>query len=405
MAENLPYHHRALAQPLLKASEQFPIVLLIGARQVGKTTLLIHLSQKERHYVTLDDPLARRLAIEDPALFLQRFPAPVLIDEIQYAPGLLPYIKMSVDQNKRKGMYWLTGSQQFHLMKGVSESLAGRVAVLQLLGLSLNSKEPATPFFPKANALLKGANKFSLKELYYHIWRGFYPAVALDETINRDLFYSSYVQTYLQRDVRDLANVGDEMSFLRFLRAAAARTANLLNMSDLARDADISPVTAKKWLSILEASGIVYLLQPYHTNVTKRLVKTPKLYFIDTGLCSYLTDWTSPETLEKGAMSGAIFETCAVIEILKSYTHAGFQAPLYVYRDKDKQEIDLLIIKDQTIYPIEIKKTASPTKDAIKNFRLLKNLKLPVGPGAVICQVNQPLPLDAENTCIPLSLI
>lgn len=305
-------------------------------------------------------------------------------------------------------MYWLTGSQQFHLMNGVSESLAGRVAILKLLGLSLTPKEPLKPFIPDSDRLFQrsGHSKvLSLKEVYHHIWRGFFPAIALDDTIDRDLYYSSYVQTYLQRDVRDLANVGDEMSFLRFLRAAAARTATLLNLSDLARDADISPVTAKKWLSILEASGIIYLLQPYHTNFTKRLVKTPKLYFIDTGLCSYLTDWTSAETLEKGAMSGHIFETCAIIEILKSYYHSGLQPPLYFYRDKDKQEIDLLIIKDRTIYPVEIKKTASPSRDALKHFHLLKNLKAPIGPGAVICLANQFLPLDAENSCVPLSYI
>ncbi len=312
---------RTLEPAVTGAAQQFPVVLLTGARQVGKTTLLRRLSQGERTYVTLDDPLVLNLAKADPALFLQRFPPPVLIDEIQYAPELLPYIKMAADRAGQPGLFWLTGSQQFHLMKGVSESLAGRVAVLHLLGLSrpelIGRGLDAPPFLPTPEEIARRStqrSKLTLKELYRLIWRGTLPAIALNPAVERDLFYSSYVQTYLQRDVRDLARVGDEMAFLRFLRATAARTGQILNLADLARDADVAPNTAKHWLSILQTAEIVYLLEPYHTNLTQRLVKTPKLYFLDTGLAAHLTEWASPETLEAGAMSGPILETWIVAE-------------------------------------------------------------------------------------------
>ncbi|HUT69630.1 MAG TPA: DUF4143 domain-containing protein [Desulfatiglandales bacterium] len=244
-----------------------------------------------------------------------------------------------------------------------------------------------------------------MKELYRFIWRGSFPAIALNQKMDRDLFYSSYVQTYLQRDIRGLARVGDEMAFLRFLRAAAARSGQMLNMTDLARDADVAPNTAKNWLSILQASGIAYLLEPYHSNVTKRLVKTPKLYFLDTGLCAYLTEWSSPETLEAGAMSGAILETWIMTELLKGYWHNGRQAPFYYYRDKDKKEIDLLIIQDGTAYPLEFKKSASPGKDDVRHFQALKKLKMPIGPGGVICLSERSLPISLTVQSIPASIL
>ena len=406
------YTERTLQNFFKKASSQFPVMLVTGARQVGKTTFLRHLSGKSRTYVTLDDPLLLNLAKEDPALFMQRFPPPVLIDEIQYAPELLPHIKMAVDRDRKPGLFWLTGSQQFHLMEGVSESLAGRVGIVQLLGLSrrecLGQAMGATPFLPVPDQMQKrltGGESLTLKQLYKIIWRGSFPAVALSEDVDRDLFFSSYVQTYLQRDVRDLAKVGDEMAFLRFLRAAAARTGQLLNMAELARDADVSPNTAKSWISILQTSGIIYLLEPYHTNVTKRLVKTSKLYFLDTGLCSWLTEWSSPETLEAGAMSGAILETWIMSELLKTWWHNGRRAPFYYYRDKDKKEIDLLIVVDGTVYPLEIKKTASPDKHSIRHLQVLEKLNMPIGPGGVVCLIPQLLPLTATSSAIPVYVI
>ncbi|MFH0998507.1 MAG: ATP-binding protein [Pseudomonadota bacterium] len=406
------YRSRTLETFVKTAAEQFPVLLITGARQVGKTTFLQHISQNDRRYVTLDDPLVLELARQDPALFMQRFPPPVLIDEIQYAPELLPYIKMAVDRDRRPGLFWLTGSQQFHLMKGVSESLAGRVAVVFLLGLSRKERAGRNlmdrPFLPEPDEMrdrLNAGETLPLKELYRLIWRGAFPAIALNDDMDRDLFYSSYVQTYLQRDVRDLSRVGDEMAFLRFIRAASARTAQMLNLSELSRDSDISPNTAKSWLSILQASGIAYLLEPYHTNVTKRLVKTPKLYILDTGLCAYLTEWSSPETLEAGAMSGAILKTWILTELLKSYWHNGRRAPFYYYRDKDKKEIDLLIVQDGRVYPLEIKKTASPGKNDVRHFQSLEKLKLPIGPGGLICLAGQSLPLTPSVQTIPLAAL
>jgi len=402
------YIERTITSVLHQVSKQFPVLMITGPRQVGKTTCLQNSAGSERSYVTLDDPQIRTLAREDPKLFLQRFARPVLIDEIQYAPELLPLIKTSVDAAGGTGDYWLTGSQQFHLMAGVSESLAGRVGVLQLLGFSgaelANEAEKTKPFAPQHIEAGK-SQPLGLMELYERIWRGSFPAIAIEREMDRDLFYGSYVQTYLQRDVKALVNVGDELSFMKFLRSAAARTAQLLNMSDMARDADISSKTAKKWLSVLQASGLVFLLEPYFSNLTKRMVKAPKLYFLDTGLAAYLTRWSSWQTLEAGAASGAFFETWAIIEIIKSYWHNGKAAPLYFYRDNDQREIDLLIVQDGMVYPIEIKKSAAPTKKDVRYFSVLKKLNMPIGPGAVLCMSQTPMPITDTIWAINISQI
>ncbi len=406
------YIQRTLEHHISQASGQFPVVMVVGARQVGKTTILQRLSSSDRTYVSLDDPLLLDLARSDPALFMQRFPGQVLIDEIQYAPGLLPYIKMEVDRDHQAGRFWLTGSQQFHLMNEVTESLAGRVGIIQMLGLSLREQSGRIssdkPFLPTPEDLKDrsaDSTDLALKELFDIIWHGSFPGMVLNRGMNRDLFFSSYVQTYLQRDIRDLARVGDEMAFLRFVRACAARTAQLLNVAELARDVDIAPNTAKNWLSILQTSGLVFLLEPYHTNVTKRLIKSPKLYFLDTGLCAWLTEWSSPETLEAGATSGAILETWIMAELLKTWWHHARRAPFYYYRDKDKKEIDLLIEQNGTLYPLEFKKTASPRKDAVRHFKVLEKLSLPIGPGGVICLARQSLPLGENVVSIPVGWI
>lgn len=382
-------------------------MLVTGPRQIGKTTFLQHLTTDNRQYVTLDDPLVCALAREDPALFMQRFPPPVLIDEIQYAPQLLPYIKMDVYRNRVPGNFWLTGSQHFHLMKGVSESLAGRVGVVNLLGFSqreLLGDIQSGAFLPTPDCLESRSNSPAvlLPDLYNHIWRGSFPVLHQENPVDRDLFYRSYVQTYLQRDVRDLTNSGDQSSFLRFLRACAARTGQLINMLDLCRDSDINQATGKRWLSILENSGIVYMLEPYHSNINKRLVRTPKLVFLDTGLATYLTEWSSPQTLEAGAMAGAILETWVVGEVIKSWWHHGKRAPIFYYRDKDTKEIDLLVQQDGILYPIEIKKSASPGKEAVRHFKVLETLKQPIGPGIIISLAPMRLPLTSTVDSVPV---
>ena len=404
---------RTLAAIIHQVSAAFPVLLVTGPRQVGKSTLLSDCAESSRRTVTLDDMEQRALAQTDPALFLQMHKPPLIIDEVQYAPQLFSVIKLIVDQDKRPGLFWLTGSQKFHLMTGVSETLAGRIAILDLLGLSqceLNDQaEKSTPFLPTLEWIEYARNlqvvPKLLMDVYETIWRGSFPKIALSCGNLRDIFYRSYIQTYIQRDVRALTRVGDEMMFMRFLRAAAARTGQLINFADFARDVDVDLKTIKAWLSILETSGLVYLLQPYHTNITNRLIKTPKLYFLDTGLCAYLTQWSSPEALEAGAMSGAILETYILSEILKSYWHNGLAANFYFYRDRDQKEIDLLIEQDGHLYPVEFKKTASPSLHAAKNFSALDKLGHSIGHGGVICLKETDVALSKHVTAIPIAYL
>jgi hypothetical protein len=373
--------------------------------------LLRHVAEKDRRYVSLDDPTLRELAVSDPNLFLERFPPPLLIDEIQYAPGLLPYLKLRIDERREPGAFWLTGSQQFHMMKGVSETLAGRVAVINLLGFSqrerLGQRWDVEPFLPDAAILVRRGTLAikGEKALYEEIWTGGFPALVTGEAADRAVFFSSYLQTYLQRDVRDLAQVGSIEAFTRFVRACAARTAQLLNLSDLARDVDVSVPTAKSWLSVLVASCQVFLLQPHHTSVTKRLVKTPKLYFLDTGLCAYLTGWASPATLAAGAMRGAIFETHVVAEVLKSWWHRARNPPIYFYRDRDGREIDLVFDVDGKLWPVEIKHAATVRREWAGPFAALERLKKPVGPAAVVCLTAEPFPVTREITALPIGAV
>lgn len=403
---------RTLSKVLQQISNNFPVLLLSGPRQVGKTTLLEACRKEERHYVTLDDLDQRALAQSDPALFLQMHQSPLIIDEVQYAPQLFSEIKIIVDRDKRPGQFWLTGSQKFHLMRGVAETLAGRIAICDMLGLSqaeIRDRANNLPFLPTTDWITQARSKanglISVMDVYRAIWLGAFPKIALSDGSSWDIFYKSYVQTYIQRDVRDLTKVGDEVAFTRFLRAAAARTGQLINYASLAQDVDVDQKTIKAWLAILETSGLVYLLQPYHSNVTKRLVKTPKLYFLDTGLCAYLTQWSSPETLEAGAMSGAILETYIFTEILKSYWHNGKSANLYFYRDFDQKEIDLLIEQNGKLYPIEFKKTSSPSINAARSFNSITKLALAKGEGAVICLKEKDVPLSSEVVAIPVSYL
>lgn len=424
----MAYIKRAAEASIQKFSNMFPVLLVTGPRQVGKTTVLQKLAQDqkemgiERKYVTLDDPDVRYLAKKDPALFLQRYSPPVLIDEIQYATELLPYIKMSVDRSRQKGDYWLTGSQAFRLMKNVSESLAGRVCIVNLLGLSDAEiyQTPSEPFSTDTDFLMKRisvAKPRGLNEIYQRIFKGSMPELYAEKTIDWDIYYRSYVDTYLQRDIRDLAQVTDEMQFYNFMTVVAAHTSRPVVYQELASAAGISAPTAKKWLSILVSSHIVALVQPYHNNVLKRVVKMPLLHFLDTGLVAYLLRWGTPEALERGAMSGAIFESYVFSEIYKSYLNAGKEPPIFYYRDKDQREINLLLYQNGILSPVEIKKAASPGRTAVKNFRVLdqvgtaepfdglETLKVEIGTGSVVCLAADLLPIDEKNWYVPVWLI
>ena len=404
------YIQRTIETAIKRMNSSFPVVMITGSRQVGKTTVF-RCCEQERSYVSLDTLENRKLARENPALFLQRFKTPLLIDEIQYAPELLPYIKAIVDEKKEKGAFWITGSQQFQLMKGVSESLAGRVGILNLEGLSLpeiNGQPFYDKFIPTQEWIDKRAETtkpLDLKELYQIIWRGSYPALNNDENTDWEDFYGSYVRTYIERDIRDLTDIGDEMQFLKLLTSLAARSGQLLNFSDVARDIEKPVSTVQRWVSLLQTSGLIYLLYPFSKNISNRMTKMPKIYFMDTGLVCYLTKWNSPETLEAGAKSGEILETFVMAEILKSYLHNGRNPNISFYRDKDKKEIDVILEENGMVYPIEIKKKTNPDKGDIKNFGILEKAGLKIGNGAVVCLAQTHLPITNEVNIIPVSYL
>lgn len=417
------YFERTLENTIRNVNCTFPVLLLTGPRQVGKSTLLQKLADPERKIVSLDNPTLRALAKTDPELFLQRYTPPVLIDEVQYAPELFPYIKIIVDERKTPGDFWLTGSQMFRMMKNVTESLAGRAGIIPMLGLSsseIDSRHPG-PFeidLPVLMERLGSARKMTVSEIFERIYKGSMPRLYEVENISRQLYFESYLDTYLSRDIRDLEQVGDETAYLNFIRIVAARTATNVNYEALAQEAGVSAPTAKKWLSILVSCGIVTLIEPYFNNALKRVIKAPRMYFLDTGLCAHLMGWGSAEVLENSVMSGEFFETWVVGEIYKSYLNAGQRPPLFFYRDSNKKEIDLIIEKNNTVYPIEIKKSTAP-RDAIKNFSVLKpiekepeedlfgaaHLKTNIGTGAVVCMTSDMIPIDRKNWYIPAWII
>ena len=405
------YISRNLEKVVAEVTKEYPVVLVTGPRQVGKTTMLQKLMEStSRSYVSLDDLNERSIAKNDPELFLQLHKPPVLIDEVQYAPELFTYIKIYVDRNHNPGDFWLTGSQVFKLMRGVQESLAGRVAVLSLTSLSqaeiCNGK--MEPFTVDIEALLTRAKErkpADAREIFDRIFKGSMPAIVSGKNSNSQIFYSSYLTTYIERDVKELSDAIDSLKFLNFITAAAARCSQMLNIADIARDADISQKQAKDWLGILETLGIIFYLHPYSNNLLKRLVKTPKLYFYDTGLVCYLTKWSSAETLESGAMNGAVLENYVVAEIMKTYLNSGKEPFMYYYRDKDAKEIDIVLEHDGVLNPLEIKKSSNPGTELVKVFDLLDKSSTPRSKGAVLCMKPELSAIDRDNYIIPIWMI
>lgn len=409
----MAYITRHMEKVILDCSKAFSALLITGPRQAGKTTMLKMLAEREgigRGYVSLDDLNMRDMAKNDPQLFLQLHRPPVIIDEVQYAPELFTYIKIHVDKHHTPGAFWLTGSQIYRLMRGVQESLAGRVALLHLSPLSQREITGALPrvFSVDFEALLsesKAVAPVSIPDMFERIWNGCMPGLISGQRSERDIFYSSYISTYIERDVRELSGTIDALKFNRFVTAVAARCSQLINYTALAEDADIDIQTAKSWLNILETLGIVLLLHPYSNNVLKRTIRTPKLYFYDTGLVCYLTRWSSAEVAEKGAMSGALLENFTISEIAKSYQNAGRSPYLYFYRDRDAKEIDVVLEENGKLYPLEIKKTAAPDRRITNTFAVVNRSPLERGTGAVLCLAQEFSAFDRDDLIIPIWMI
>ena len=407
----MSYIRRNLEAIVRQVTEEYPVVLVTGPRQVGKTTMLQKMMEgSSRSYVSLDDLNERSLAKTEPELFLQLHKPPVLIDEVQYAPELFTYIKIHVDREHRPGDFWLTGSQMFRLMRGVQESLAGRVAVLPLTSLSQAeiSGHTMQPFEVDMEELQKRGSerqKADTPAIFERIYRGSMPAIVSGQVSNSQIFYSSYLSTYIERDVRDLSESIDALKFLQFMTAVAARTSQMLNIAEIARDADLNQQQVKDWLRILETLGLIFYLHPYSNNVLKRTIKTPKVYFYDTGLVCYLTRWSSPEVAESGAMSGALLENFTVSEIMKSYQNSGLEPYLYFYRDRDAKEIDVILEGDGKLCPLEIKKTAMPDKRLTRVFNVLDKSPLRLGTGAVLCMADKFSAFDSNNLIVPIWMI
>ena len=392
--------------------KMFACVLVTGARQVGKTTFLTEYGKKY-DYITFDDPFAKRQLKESGINFIDRYKLPLILDEVQYAPDIFHYIKIKCDKMKKKGIFFMSGSQQFKMMKNVSESLTGRVGIINLA--SLSRREIKNEMFYDSfvlteryfNKRKKYLTNFTEKDIWDNIFRGGMPELVANPKFNKNKYFITYINTYLERDVRDLKQVGNLTKFSDFIIALAARTGQLLNKKEVARDIGVDEKTITKWLSVLVASNIIYLLYPYHNNKLKRAIKTPKIYFLDTGLCTYLASFETTQTLMNSSFAGNIFETYVISEIIKSYYNNGITNPtIYYYRDKNMVEIDLLIVKDGTIYPIEIKKyTNFDTRD-MNQFKVLDKIKdIKIANGGIICMSKELLKLKNGNYIIPVNCI
>ena len=407
----MKYIKRDLENKILSLSKEYSCLLITGPRQVGKTTVLKQLAESGREYVTLDDFEERKLAKTDPAMFLQMHSLPIFIDEVQYAPELFSYIKIAIDNGAEAGSFWLTGSQAFKLMELAQESLAGRIAILHMTSLSqheLFGKDKALPFSIELDALKNRKRTNSpadMSQMYERIWNGSMPGLVSGKFTDRDVFYSSYLQTYIERDVSELIEKIDKMQFADFVRAAACRVGQLLNVHDIAQDIGVSDDTAKRWLAVLEKSDVIFYLRPYSNNLLKRTIKTPKLYFFDTGLVAYLTRYSSPEILSSGALNGAILENYVVSEIRKTYFNNAKDSLLWYYRDKDSNEIDMVMESDGELHPIEIKRSVNPPSEIVGAFSVLDKGAVKRGKGAVLCMRPELSAVNSDNFVIPIWMV
>lgn len=409
-AKKVDYLKRTMTETVKMVSAHFPCVLLTGARQVGKSTLLRRIMPKGMRYVSLDSVATARMAEQDPEGFLRAYGTPLCIDEIQYAPALMRSIKAVVDANRRNGMYWLTGSQRFHLMQGLSESLAGRIAVLELYSLSQREscgKGGKAGWLDPANPALaaSGMRACGTDELLERIVRGGYPEMVNDPGMPSDVFFESYVNSYLERDVSALTQVGDKGAFLQLMRILALRTGEQLSYAKVAQAAELSPSTAKRWISILETSGIITMLHPYCTNSTKRLVKTPKMHFMDSGLCAWLAGITSAAHLKNSPLLGHIVESWVFGQLLRGYANNGRTCRISYFRDKAGHEVDMLLEENGRLYPIEVKLSGTPSLDDLAAVRHIPTGRLKLGGGIIVCNIPKPLPLGFDNIALPISAI
>lgn len=408
----MAYIHRSLERKFLKMSSVFKVVMVTGARQVGKSTMLKHLAQDTgRVYVSMDDTDVRELAERDPKLFFQMFKPPILIDEVQKAPGLFEQIKILCDESDKRGQFWLTGSQSKKLLKQAGDSLAGRICVLKMFSLSTKELEgrPDDILEDYTFSLLQERSRNypdnNILNVYARIWEGGMPdMVSMDAELRRE-YWNSYIDTYLMRDAVDDNGIQNTEGFRKILRACAAFSGELINYEDLGNSSGVTGMTAKEWVKVLQSMGIIFLLEPYFNNELKRMVKTPKLYFCDTGLCAFLSSWTSRDTLMNGAASGHYLENYVISEMLRNVSYGEKKVNLNFYRDTNQKEIDLVVEMDGVLHPFEIKRAASPDRKSIKSFSLLQKSKKDIGAGGIICMAEKPFPIDSVNSMIPVNLL